>query len=110
MILAKLLLDITKFEGKVGEDPVNHVMTFHPWCSSNSLMNDSICLCLFQQTLTGVAVKWYIELPWASFSDFSSLEIEFFTHFQLPVRYETGTKLLTSLRKNASTHISDHIH
>ena len=34
----------------------------------------------------------------------------FLTHFQLPIQYETGTYLLTYLRKTTSTHISDHIH
>ena len=59
----KLPLDIPKFEGKAGEDPGEHVTTFHLWCSSNSLHDDSIYLRLFQRTLTGPAVKWYIELP-----------------------------------------------
>jgi hypothetical protein len=62
-IPAKLPSDIPKFDGKAGEDPNNHVMTFHLWCSSNSLMDDSIHLRLFQRTLTGSAAKWYIELP-----------------------------------------------
>ena len=34
----------------------------------------------------------------------------FLTHFQLPIRYEMGTELLTSLQQSTSTHISDHIH
>ena len=34
----------------------------------------------------------------------------FLTHFQLPIRYEKGTNLLTSLRQTTSTHISDQIH
>jgi len=34
----------------------------------------------------------------------------FLTHFQLPIRYETGTHLLTSLKQTMATHISDHIH
>ena len=34
----------------------------------------------------------------------------FLTHFQLPIHYEMATDLLTSLRQNTSTHISDHIH
>ena len=34
----------------------------------------------------------------------------FLTHFQLPIRYETGTKLLTSLKQSTSNYISDHIH
>jgi hypothetical protein len=62
VIPAKLPLDIPKFDGKVGEEPNNHVMTFHLWCSSNSLMDDSIHLRIFQRTLTGSASKWYIEL------------------------------------------------
>ena len=33
----------------------------------------------------------------------------FLTHFQLPVCYETGTHLLTSLKQDRATHISDHI-
>ena len=41
---------------------------------------------------------------------FSALETVFLTNFQLPFRYETSTDLLTSLRQNTSTHISDDIH
>jgi hypothetical protein len=48
VIPTKLPSDIPKFDDKVGEDPNNHVMTFHLWCSSNSLMDDSIRLRLFQ--------------------------------------------------------------
>ena len=106
----KFASDIPKFDGKKGDDPKNHVMTFHLWCSSKSLMDDSVCLRLFQCTLTGTATKWYIELPQHSFVDFSSLETIFLTHFQLPIRYEMGTDILTSLRQNTSKHISDHIH
>ena len=39
-----------------------------------------------------------------------SLATIFLTHFHLPIRYEMGTDLLTSLRQKTSTHISDHIH
>jgi hypothetical protein len=90
-IPAKLPSNIPKFDGKVGEDPKNHVMTFHLWCSSNSLMDNSICLCIFQRTLTCSAVKWYIELPRGFFSDFNTLAMAFLTHYQLPIRYDTGT-------------------
>ena len=34
----------------------------------------------------------------------------FLNHFQLPVQYETSTHLLTSLKQNTATHISDHMH
>ena len=85
-------------------------MNFHLWCSSNSLMDDSIGLRLFQRTVTGTAVKWYIKLPQHSFVDFNSLATMFLTHSQLPIRYEIGTYILNYLRQNTSTHISDHIH
>jgi hypothetical protein len=60
--------------------------------------------------LMGSVEKWYIELPCASFHDFNSLTMSFLIHFQLPIRYETGTKLLTSLRQITSVHFFDHIH
>jgi hypothetical protein len=63
IIPTNLRSDIPKFDGRSGEDPNNHVMTFHLWCSSNSLMDDSIRLRLFQQNLIGSLAKWYIELP-----------------------------------------------
>jgi len=58
----KLPSEKPKFKEKTVEDPGDHVTTFHLWCSSNSLNDYSIRLRLFQQTLIGVAVKWYIEL------------------------------------------------
>ena len=58
----------------------------------------------------GTTTKWYIEFPRNTFTYFSSLAIVFFTHIQLPILYEMGTEILTSLRQYTSTHISDHIH
>jgi hypothetical protein len=110
VIPAKLPSDILKFDIKYGEYPNNHVMTFHLWYSSNSLMDDSIHLHLFQRTLTGSTTKWYIELPCDSFHNINSLAMSFLTHFQLPICYETGTQLLTSLRQTDSLRISDRIH
>jgi hypothetical protein len=49
VILAKLPFDIPKFDGKPGEDLNNNVMTFHLWCSSNSLIDDSICYAFFSE-------------------------------------------------------------
>ena len=77
----KLLSDIPKFNGNPGEDPSNHVMTFNLWCSLNTLNDDSIRLHLFQRMLTGLEEKWYIELPRASFDNFSTLATTFLTHF-----------------------------
>lgn len=109
-IPTKLPSDIPKFEGKSGEDTSNHVMTFHLWCCSNYLLDDSIGLRILMCTLTGVATKWYIELPPTSFTTFSSITTFFLNHFQLPIRYDTSTKLLTSFRQNDSMHTSNHIH
>ena len=109
-IPVKLPSYIPKFDGKRGQDPKNHVMTFHLWCSSISLMDGSIHLWLFHRTLTGIATNMYIELPHHSLWDFNSLSMEFLTHFQLPIRYEIGIDLLTLLPKTTSMHISDHIH
>jgi hypothetical protein len=73
-------------------------------------MDDSIRLCLFQRTLTGSAAKWYIKLPRGFFSDFKTLAMAFLTHYQLPIRYDTGTTILTSFKQTNGTHILDHIH
>jgi hypothetical protein len=54
----KLPSVIPKFEGKTGEDPTNHIVSFHLWCSSNNIMDDFIHLRLFQRTLTGPSTKW----------------------------------------------------
>ena len=73
IVPTKLPSDIPKFEGKAGEDPSEHVTTFHLWCSLNSLNGDSIRLRLFQCTLMGPAEKWYIELPGGHIIHFMTL-------------------------------------
>jgi hypothetical protein len=85
-------------------------MTFNLWCSSNSLMLNSIHVRLFQRILTGVATKWYIELLHNSFVEFNYLAMTFPTHFQFLIWYETDTEILNSLQQSSSTHISNHIH
>jgi hypothetical protein len=73
-------------------------------------MDDSIHLRLFQRTLTGSAVKWYIKFPRGFFYDFNTLAMAFLTHYQLLIRYDTGTEILTSFKQTKGTHISDHIY
>ena len=80
---------ILKLNGNPGEDPGTHVMTFHLWLSSNSLNGDSIHLRLFQFTLNGTTIKWYVELPHSVFTNFSNLAMVLLTHFQFPIHYET---------------------
>ena len=36
--------------------------------------------------------------------------MDFLTHYQLPIRYEMGTEILSSFKQTKATHISDHIH
>ena len=59
--------------------------------------------------LTSVAAKWYIELPSAAFDSFWDLAVVFLNHFQLHVRYDDGTYLLSIFRQDKATHILDHI-
>jgi hypothetical protein len=92
-IPTKLPSDIPKFEGKTGEDPGDHVTTFHLWCSLNSLNDDSIQLRLFQHTLIGVTTKWYIELPRGTYKTFNQMVLVFLNHFQLLVCYDVGIEL-----------------
>jgi hypothetical protein len=101
--------DIPKFEAKPNEDPGDHVTTFHLWCSSNSLKDESVQLRLFQCTLIGSATKWYIELDRSRYSFFGELAMAFLNHFQLPMRYDTGTELLANFEQTSADHISDHI-
>jgi hypothetical protein len=106
----KLPSDIPKFEGKAGDEPTNHVMTFHLWCSSNSIMDDSIRLRLFQCTFTGPSAKWYVEEKSGSHATFESLSKAFLTFFQLPIRHENGLELLSNFKQTSATHIANHIH
>ena len=39
-----LPLDMSKLEGKLGEDPQNHIMSFHLWCSLNNIVDDFVRL------------------------------------------------------------------
>jgi len=104
----KIPIDIPKFDGKSREEPTNHITPFHLWCVSNFMLDDSIKLWLFPCTLTGNASEWFIKLPTTSFSDFSTLAIDFLTHFQLPIKYKIGTYFLASLRQNTTTYFQSH--
>jgi hypothetical protein len=91
----KLPSYILKFEGNTGEDLGVHITTFHLWCSSNSLNDDSIHLRLFQCTLTTVVTKWYIELPGEHIEPLIRLVLVFLNHFQLSVHYDVNIELLS---------------
>jgi hypothetical protein len=108
-IPTKIPLDIPKFKGRTGEDPGDNITTFHLWFSLNSLNDNYIRLRLFQRTITGVSMKWYIELPRGSYRTFNQLILVFLNHFQLSVHYDVGIKLLSTFHQDRATHISDHI-
>jgi hypothetical protein len=90
----KLPSNIPKFEGKARDKPTNHTTTFHLWCFSNNIMDDSVRLRLFQRTLTGPSTKWYVEEKSRSHVTFESFAKAFLTFFQLPIRHDNGLKLL----------------
>jgi hypothetical protein len=92
-----LRLDIPKFEGNNGEDPGDHVTTFHLYAHRIPLMTITIQLILFQCTLIGVAVKWYIEIPRGAYGTFSQLVLVFPNHFKFSVRYDVGLEILLTL-------------
>jgi hypothetical protein len=106
----KLPSDILKFEGKPGEDPTNHVMNFHLWCSSNKIMDDSIYLQLFQRMFMGSSAKWYVDEKSESHVTFESLAKAFLLFFQLPVHHDIGLELISELKQTTIIHIADHIH
>jgi hypothetical protein len=101
--------DIPKFDSKPNEDPGDHVTTFHLWFSSNSLRGDFVQLRLFQRTLIGSAAKWYIKLDHSRYYSFDELAMDFLNHFQLLVRYDADTELLSNFEQTKVNHISDHI-
>ena len=53
--------------------------------------------------------KWYIELPSGAYGTFGHLVMVFHNHFQLPIHYDAGLELLSTLRQDTATHILDHI-
>ena len=105
----KLPSDIPKFEGIAGENPTNHVRSFHMWCSSNSITDDSVHLRLFQRMLIGEASKWYVDHAPSSHTTFATISRAFLSYFQLPLRYDTGIELLTSFRQSFVTRLSNHV-
>jgi hypothetical protein len=54
-------------------------------------------------------MKWYIELDRSRYSSFGELVMAFLNHFQLLVRYNTGTEMLANFKQITADHISDHI-
>ena len=108
-MLTKLLLDIPKFKGKVVEDPIYHVMSFHLWCSLNRIIEYFVHLQLFQWTLMGPNTKWYVFEPIRTYKTFEGLAKTFLSFFHLFVRHNIGLELLTELHQTIASHIVDHI-
>jgi hypothetical protein len=96
-MLTKLPLDTPMFDGKPSKDRANHVMIFYLWCASKNITNNSICLQLFQRTLTGHSAKWYMEEKARSHATFTSLAKDFLAFFQLPLHHDTNLEILSNL-------------
>ena len=103
----KLNLHVLKFEGKNGEDPGDHVTTFHLCSSSNLLNHDYVLLQVFQCTLMGSTTKWYIDLCGGTYRTLNDLPLVLLNHFQLPVHYNVGIKLLSTFQQDKGTHIQE---
>lgn len=102
--------NIPKFEGNPREDHINYVRSFHMWHSSNSIIEDTIRLRLFQCMPTRDVAKWYVDKPESTHSNFVTLAKYFFTYFQLPLYYDTSTELLASFCQTSATRLSNHVH
>jgi hypothetical protein len=106
----KLPSNIPNFEGKLGEDPSNHMISFNLWCSSNSITEEFVRICLFQITLMGATAKWYIDQPRNIHRAFKSIVKVFLSFFQFPIFHDLGIEILTTCAQTTTTHISIHIH
>jgi len=109
-LLHNIPVDILKFEGKQGDHLATDVTTYHLWCVSKSMVDDSAQHRLFPRTLIGNSSNWYIELPHKLANTFGALETEFLKDIKLPICYKTRENLFTILCQHTYTHISDHIH
>lgn len=85
------------FDGNPGEDPLAHKTTYHLWCYYNSVMDDSIRLCILKKSLTSDISKWYVDLECIAYKNFMSLTQDFANHYQFPIRCETRINILTNV-------------
>jgi len=110
--LSKYLLnpDIPKFDRNLREKPTTQLIIYHLECLSNSLVHDSIKLCLFQWTMIEDVTKFYINLKKAPYHDYDFLVWTFLNHLYLPSWHYIRTNLLFTLKQDTFTHISSNIH
>ena len=87
--------NIHEFEGKQGHDLANHIMEFHLWCSSNSIVANSVRLHLLQRTLTSATTKWSVNISRASHTSFEMIATSFITYFQLLIIHDLVLEMLT---------------
>ena len=60
LVPIKIPTNILMFDGKIGEDPTNHITTYHLCCVSKLFLDDSIKLRLFHRTLTRKVANLFI--------------------------------------------------
>ena len=86
----KIPFEIPRFEGKEGEDPWNHIMSFHIWLSSYNIVDDSISFLMFHITLIGVIAEWYIDRPNGKHPNFMTLASNFLQLLWFLFHYNEG--------------------
>ena len=78
----KLHSDIPKFKGQVGEYLDNCIMYFHIWCSSNSIIEDSVWLASFNEPLQD---PLFVNEPIVTYDTFEGIAKAFLLFFQIPI-------------------------
>jgi hypothetical protein len=106
----KLPSDILKFEGKAGDDPANHIMTFSPMVFFEQHHGRVHPIEVISMYTHYPSAKWYVEERSGSHTTFESLAKSFLIFFELPIRHDNGLELISDFKQTASTHIADHIH
>jgi len=96
----KIPLNIPNFEGKSTKYTIDHMITFHVWCSKNFLPYYSIRMRIFQRTVFTISTEWYIELKGDLFKNFNYLAIIFLNHFQLHICYDVETEMVEVVNKH----------
>jgi hypothetical protein len=101
----KLPSDIPKFEGKPREDPTNHIMSFHLWCSSNSIMEDYFTY-IYSKELSLVPLPsgmWMRKLgPTQPLSHWRN---PFYPFFNSQCITNTGLEILSEFKQTSTIHI-----
>jgi len=94
-IILERILPTMSDPSTCGFRPTPLPMTPFVFCYSNALSLEML--------------QWYVDYPTASHSISAMLAKAFLSYFQLPLRYDTDTGLLTPFLQSSVTRLSDHV-